>query len=100
MSAKPPLQGANGSFGTIAGGKPKDFDGDYRSATQMLKERIANRFPDNYHARVGAEANSTRDFGDERAGAIDTASATIAEALRNGATVKQAANAGAASVGL
>ncbi|MCJ2012212.1 hypothetical protein [Methylobacterium sp. J-076] len=78
----------------------RDFDGDYRSATAMLKERMRERFPDNFHARVGANANSSRDFGDERASAIDTASAAIASALRKGATARQAADAGAASVGI
>ncbi|MGU3284967.1 hypothetical protein [Methylobacterium mesophilicum] len=77
-----------------------NFDDDYRAATEILKIRMSNRFPDNYHARMGSEKNSTRDFGDERAEAIDTASAVIATALRKGATVKQAADAGAASVGI
>lgn len=79
---------------------PKDFTGDYRTATDMLRERINRRFPDNFYARVGTNANTTRDFGDERAGAIDTSSAAIAAALRSGATAKQAADAGAASVGI
>lgn len=80
--------------------KPRNFDADYREATNMLKTRLGNRFPDNYQARVGSQANSTRDFGDERAEAIDTASAAIAEALRNGATPRQAAAAGANSIGI
>ncbi|MGH1588008.1 hypothetical protein ACRBEV_06210 [Methylobacterium phyllosphaerae] len=80
--------------------KIRNFDDDYRAATNILKMRLSNRFPDNYYARVGSDMNSTRDFGDERAEAIDTASAAIAEALRRGATVKQAADAGAASVGV
>lgn len=79
---------------------PKDFTGDYRTATDMLRDRINKRFPDNFHARVGSNSNSMRDFGDERAGAIDTSSAAIAAALRDGATAKQAADAGAASVGI
>ena len=79
---------------------PKDFTGDYRTATDMLRDRINKRFPDNFHARVGPKANSMRDFGNERAGAIDISSAAIAAALRNGASAKQAADAGAASVGI
>ncbi|KST56786.1 hypothetical protein AO398_09395 [Methylobacterium sp. GXS13] len=78
----------------------RNFDDDYRAATNILKTRMSNRFPDNYHARMGSEKNNARDFGDERAEAIDTASAVIATALRDGATVKQAADAGAASVGI
>jgi hypothetical protein len=80
--------------------KTANFDADYRNATKILKSRIDARFPDNFHARVGSETNSARDYGDERASAIDTASATIASALRRGATAKQAAEAGAASVGI
>jgi hypothetical protein len=77
-----------------------NFDADYRAATDILRLRMSARYPDNFHARVGSEINSVRDYGDERAGAIDTASAAIAAALRKGATVKQAADAGAASVGI
>ncbi|MCJ2087132.1 hypothetical protein MKK88_14220 [Methylobacterium sp. E-005] len=83
-----------------AADKSRNFDADYRAATNMLKTRMGNSFPDNYHARPSAGTNSTRDFGDERAEAIDIASAAIAAALRRGATVKQAAEAGAASVGI
>ncbi|SFM97939.1 hypothetical protein [Methylobacterium pseudosasicola] len=86
--------------GARSGKTPKDFTGDYRTATDMLRDRINKRFPDNFHARVGSNANSMRDFGDERAGAIDMSSAAIAAALRDGASAKQAADAGAASVGI
>jgi hypothetical protein len=79
---------------------PKDFSGDYRLAMDMLRDRINRRFPDNFHARVGSNANSMQDFGDERAGAIDMSSSAIAAALRDGATARQAADAGAASVGI
>ncbi|MCJ2058450.1 hypothetical protein MKL09_18075 [Methylobacterium sp. J-048] len=90
----------NGSYNSNSGNMSADFDGDYRSATAILRERMSKRFPDNFYARVGSEMNSARDYGDERASAIDTASAAIAAALRKGATVKQAADAGAASVGI
>jgi len=80
--------------------KSRNFDADYRAAVMILKDRMGNSFPDNYHARLNIGTNSTRDFGDERAEAIDTASAAIAAALRKGASIKQAAEAGAASVGL
>jgi hypothetical protein len=81
-------------------GASGNFDADYRAAADILKLRMTARFPDNFHARVGSEANSMRDYGDERAAAIDTASAVIAAALRRGATVRQAADAGAVSVGI
>lgn len=79
---------------------PRNFDEDYRSATYMLRLRMDKRFPDNYHARLSSGENSTYDHGQDRALAIDVASTAIAVALRNGATVRQAAEAGAASVGI
>ncbi|MCJ2115724.1 hypothetical protein MKK65_03800 [Methylobacterium sp. J-001] len=90
----------NSGPGARASKTPKDFSGDYRTATDMLRDRINRRFPDNFHARVGSNANSMQDFGDERAGAIDMSSSAIAAALRDGATARQAADAGAASVGI
>lgn len=58
------------------------------------------KFPDNYHARLSSEENSPYDHGQDRALAVDAMSIAIAMALRNGATVRQAAEAGAASVGI
>lgn len=80
--------------------KPRNFDADYRDAVTILKTRMGNSFPDNYQARMSGGTNGARDFGDERAEAINTGSAAIAAALRKGATVKQAADAGAASLGI
>lgn len=91
---------AAGAYEGQTAQRSRNFDDDYRAATEILKMRMDAHFPDNFHARMGSEANSMRDFGDERAGAIDTASSTIAAALRRGSTVKQAAEAGAASVGI
>jgi len=76
------------------------FEGDYHAATTLLKQRMNKNFPDNFHARLGSQSNSMYDYGEDRAGAVDTASTAIAMALRNGATVSQAAEAGAASVGI
>lgn len=80
--------------------KPRNFDEDYRSATYMLKMRMDKKFPDNYHARLSSRENSPYDHGQDRALAVDAVSIAIAMALRNGATVRQAAEAGAASVGI
>ena len=81
-------------------GQPRNFDADYRAATKLLKTRMDQHFPDNYHARLSAGSNSTHDHGEDRATAVDTASTAIAMALRKGATVRQAAEAGAASIGI
>jgi hypothetical protein len=80
--------------------KARNFDDDYREATGILKTRIDRHFPDNYRARLGTDGLGTHDHGQDRAAAIDTMSTAIATALRKGATVRQAAEAGAAGVGI
>lgn len=78
----------------------RGFEEDYKAAAVLLKRRLNESYPDNFHARLGNRSNDARDHGSERAQAVDTASAAIALALRNGATVWEAAEAGAASVGI
>jgi hypothetical protein len=80
--------------------KARNFEGDYHAATTMLKMRMDRSFPDNYHARLSSGENSPYDHGEDRALAVDTTSTAIAMSLRSGATVRQAAEAGAASVGI
>jgi hypothetical protein len=62
--------------------------------------RIDKKFPDNYYARLRSDTSTSYDHGEDRARAVDTMSTAIALALRDGATVQQAAEAGAASVGI
>ena len=76
------------------------FSSDFSTAMMVLNQRINSKFPDNYEAGFSANRDYSRDYGDDRAAAIDTASAAVAAALRNGATVKQAAEAGATSIGI
>ncbi|MCJ2088074.1 hypothetical protein MKK88_19105 [Methylobacterium sp. E-005] len=80
--------------------KATNFEDDYHAATNMLKLRMDKNFPDNYHARLSSGENSPYDHGEDRALAVDTTSTAIAMALRSGATVRQAAEAGAVSVGI
>ncbi|MGH1571938.1 hypothetical protein ACRAWG_16120 [Methylobacterium sp. P31] len=80
--------------------KAKNFEEDYNAATRLLKLRIDKRFPDSYYARLSSGSNSSYDYGQDRALAIDTMSTAIAVALRGGASVEQAAAAGADSVGI
>lgn len=93
-------QKESGDYADKASENIRNFDEDYRSATYMLKLRMNNKFPDNYHARLSSGENSPYDHGEDRALAVDAASIAIAMALRNGASVRQAAEAGAASVGI
>jgi hypothetical protein len=78
----------------------RSFENDYYAATNMLKIRMDKVFPDNFHARLSSGKNSPYDHEEDRALAVDTTSTAIALALRGGATVRQAAEAGAASVGI
>lgn len=87
------LRGASASKG-------RDFEANYAAAAQLLRTRIDREFPDAYYARLSSGRNSSYDYGQDRALAIDTMSIAIAMALRNGATVPQAAAAGAASIGI
>ncbi|MDQ0445457.1 hypothetical protein [Methylobacterium persicinum] len=93
-------QKESGDYVGAASEKARNFDEDYRSATYMLKQRMNKKFPDNYHARLSSGDNSPYDHGEDRALAVDAASIAIATALRNGASVRQAAEAGAVSVGI
>jgi hypothetical protein len=78
----------------------RDFSNDYDQAMLILNHRINKRFPDNYQAGFNLNREHGRDYGNDRAAAIDTASAAIAAALRKGATIQQAAEAGATSIGI
>lgn len=78
----------------------RNFDRDYESARYMLKYKLDGRFPDNYQSRHSGGSGHSYQHGEDRARAVDTMSAAIATALRNGATVQQAAAAGAASIGI
>ncbi|WP_267427038.1 hypothetical protein [Methylobacterium sp. GC_Met_2] len=93
-------KGEAGVYKVETGGRSRNFDADYRAATELLKMRMDQHFPDNYHARLSGGTNGTHDHGEDRAAAVDTASTAISTALRKGATVQQAAEAGAASVGI
>ena len=93
-------QKEDGSFNGATTNKSRNFESDYNAATKLLKERMNKNFPDNYYARLKSGENNAYDYGEKRAGAVDTASSAIAMALRNGATVQEAAAAGAASVGI
>ncbi|MDR7040569.1 hypothetical protein J2X36_005352 [Methylobacterium sp. BE186] len=78
----------------------RNFEEDYNAASAMLKERMNSRYPNSFHARLGSGGNNAYDHGDVRSGTVDTVSTAIAQALRDGATVQEAAEAGAASIGL
>jgi len=93
-------QKENGTFEGASADKDRDFDDRYAAAVRLLRTRIDQEFPDAYYARLSSGRNSSTDYGQDRALAIDTMSIAIAMALRNGATVQQAANAGAASIGI
>jgi hypothetical protein len=73
-----------GTFDSASSGRVESFEKDYNAAALMLRSGV----------------NTPYDHGEDRALAVDTMSTAIAMALRDGATVEQAAAAGAASVGI
>lgn len=78
----------------------RSFDQDYRDATILLRDRLDDKYPDGQYARLRSESNTPYDNGESRIEAVDRMSAAIASALRKGASVRQAAEAGAAVIGI
>ncbi|XYD10515.1 hypothetical protein R1A27_08605 [Methylobacterium sp. NMS12] len=78
----------------------RDFDADYRAALRLLRDRIDRKFPDGHYAKLRSGMSTPHDRGEDRAQAVNTMSTAVAMALRDGATVQQAADIGAASVGI
>lgn len=78
----------------------QNFNEDYITAINLVKPDLEEKFPDNYVTRSGSQASRGYDHGEDRAAALDTMSAAVAAALRDGATVRQAAKAGTASIGI
>ena len=78
--------------------RARDFDQDYTQAIRMLRDRLDRKFPDGQYAHRRLRMSIPYDHGEDRAQAVDKMSAVIAMALRNGATVKEAAELGAMSV--
>lgn len=89
-----------GAFNSISSGMAESFEKDYNAAAKLLKDRMDKKFPNGHYAKLRSGVNTPYDHGEDRALAIDTMSTAIAMALRNGASVRQAAEAGAASVGI
>ncbi|MCJ2138397.1 hypothetical protein MKK69_30815 [Methylobacterium sp. J-026] len=89
-----------GTFEGEYASRARDFESDYNAAVKLLKNRLDKRYPSGHYGRLRAGENNPYNYGEERAEAVDTMSIAIAMALRDGATVKEAAEAGAASVGI
>ncbi|KAA0122282.1 hypothetical protein CIW48_18615 [Methylobacterium sp. P1-11] len=80
--------------------RARSFESDYNAAVKLLRDRLDTRYPSGHYGRLRSGENSPYDHGEDRAMAVDTMSTAIAMALREGATVQQAAEAGAASAGI
>lgn len=78
----------------------RNFESDYAAASKILRDRLDTKFPDNYHASSENRSNRMQDHGANRKDAIDAISKEISLALRQGATVRDAAARGAKAVGL
>ncbi|WP_370875572.1 hypothetical protein [Methylobacterium amylolyticum] len=93
-------QQEGGSFHGPGADRAQSFESDYHAAAALLRERMNGSYPSAYHERLSSTAKPVYGYGEPRARVIDTASTAIAMALRDGATVEQAAEAGASSVGI
>jgi hypothetical protein len=78
----------------------RTLEGDYRRAVALLKERMDGAHPAAVHRKMSVPGRSTYAYGERRLAVADAASTAIAMALHEGATVEEAAEAGAASAGL
>lgn len=76
------------------------FEKDYNSASALLEQRMDAKFPGSFHDKLGSGPNNAYAHGEKRSDTVDDASVAIAQALRNGATVEEAAEAGAAKIGV
>jgi hypothetical protein len=90
----------NGTFQGEYSTRARNFEADYNAAATILRDRMGRKFPDGHYAKLRSGVNTPYDHGEDRALAVDTMSTAIAMALRGGATVEQAAKAGAESVGI
>lgn len=76
------------------------LEGDYRVAVALLKERMDRAHPPAVHRKLSRPGRLGDRYGEGRSAVADDASTAIAMALQGGATVEEAAEAGAASAGL
>ncbi len=76
------------------------FERDYNTACALLEQRMNAKFPDSFHDRLGTGPNNAYAHGEKRSHTVDDASIAIAKALRKGATIEEAAEAGAAKIGI
>ncbi len=78
-------QKKDGTFEGASAADGRNFDDRYTAAVRLLKTRVDRKFPDTYYARLSSGRDSSDNYGQNRAVAIDTMSTAIAMALRNGA---------------
>lgn len=76
------------------------FEKDYNSASALLEQRMDAKFPDSFHDKLGSGPNNAYAHGEKRSDTVDDASVAIAQALQSGASVEEAAEAGAAKIGI
>lgn len=76
------------------------FSDDFAISSNLIRVKMNERFPDNYHARLLPGYNPKHDYSTARSEAIDTSSAAIATSLRNGSGVEDAVISGSKSIGL
>ncbi|WP_162560928.1 hypothetical protein [Methylobacterium durans] len=76
------------------------FEQKYSEAVKLLECRLDQRLPSGYNAKLDPEERYIYTHGVRRVDDVDKISTVIAKALQEGATISEAADAGAVSVGL
>ena len=57
-------------------------------------------FPESFHDKLRSGPNNAYTHGERRSATVDDASIAIAQALQGGASIEEAAEAGAAKIGI
>jgi hypothetical protein len=90
----------DGAFLGRGSDKAEAFERDYRAAVALLKRRMDRAHPAAFHRKLSRPGSSSYRYGERRIGIVDEASTAIAMGLRDGDSVAQAADRGAARIGL
>ncbi|MCJ2011578.1 hypothetical protein [Methylobacterium sp. J-076] len=90
----------DGVFAGTGTERARVFESDYHAAVELLRVRMDAAHPPACHEKLSTVGASSYEYGERRLATVDAASTAIAMALRAGATVEQAAESGASSLGL
>lgn len=90
----------DGAFAGARGHEAEAFERDYRAAVALLKRRMDEAHPAAFHRKLSRLGSSAYEYGERRMEVVDDASTAIAMSLREGDSIAQAAEKGAARIGV